>query len=124
MHIQSYKELQVWQRSIELVKEIYLRTNELPVAENYGLISQMRRSAISISSNIAEGYKRGQIGDYVRFLNITDGSAAELETQIIIAKDVYPKVDFLKSESLLCETQKMLITMIKKLNAKRCFSNP
>jgi len=123
MYIKSYKDLQVWQRSIELVKEIYLRTNDLPAAENYGLISQMRRSAISVPSNIAEGYKRGNIGDYIRFLNIADGSAAELETQIIIAKNIYHKVDFLKSESLLSETQKMLISMIKKLNVKRFLPN-
>lgn len=119
MYIQSFKDLQVWRRSIELVKEVYLRTNELPASENYGLISQMRRAAISISSNIAEGYKRGNIGDYIRFLNIADGSAAELETQIIIAKEIYQRVDFSISESLLCETQKMLITMIKKLDIKR-----
>lgn len=123
MYIKSYKELQVWQRSIELVKEIYLRTNELPSIENYGLISQMRRSAISISSNIAEGYKRGNLGDYIRFLNIADASAAELETQVIIAKDIYNNVNFFKSESLLDETQKMLITIIKKLNLKRQLPN-
>lgn len=118
VYIQSYKELIVWQRSIELVKEIYKITNEYPREEIYGLVSQMRRSSISIPSNIAEGYKRKSLGDYVRFLNIADGSAVELETQIIISKDIYKKINFTKTESLLEEVQKMLITLIKKLNSK------
>ena len=118
VYIQSFKELIVWQRSIELVKEIYRITNEFPREEMYGLVSQMRRSSISIPSNIAEGYKRKSLGDYVRFLNIADGSAAELETQIIISRDIYKEIDFSKAESLLEEVQKMLVVLIKKLNTK------
>src|SRR3989338_898159 len=117
VYIQSYKELIVWQRSIELVKEIYKITKKFPREEVYSLVSQMRRSSISIQSNIAEGYKRKSFGDYVRFLNIADGSAAELETQIIISKDIYKEIEFSKTESLLVEVQKMLITLIKKLNS-------
>jgi len=117
VYIQSYKELIVWQRSIELVKEIYKITKKFPREEVYSLVSQMRRSSISIPSNIAEGYKRKSFGDYVRFLNIADGSAAELETQIIISKDIYKEIEFSKTESLLVEVQKMLITLIKKLNS-------
>ena len=75
----------------------------------------MRRAAVAIPSNIAEGKKRKTRKDFLQFLRIADGSAAELETQIIIAKDLYFRIDFLKAEQLLEEVQKMLITMIKKL---------
>lgn len=77
----------------------------------------MRRCSVSIPSNIAEGYKRKSLGDYLRFLNIADGSAAELETQIIITKNNYP-LDTTKAESLLTEVQKMLFVLIKKLSEK------
>ena len=119
MYLESYKQLVVWQKSIELVKEVYKLTDNFPKSELYGLISQMRRCAVSVPSNIAEGYKRRNLGEYIQFLSIADASAAELETQIIIAKDLYLKLDFRKAESLLEEVQKMLITIIKKLAAKR-----
>ena len=79
----------------------------------------MRKSAISIPSNIAEGYKRRNLGEYVQFLSIADASSAELETQIFIAKELYPDVNFSKAGEILNEVQKMLITLIKKLSAKR-----
>lgn len=116
--LQSYKQLLVWQKSMTLVKEIYKATDNFPKSELYGLTSQMRRAAISIPSNIAEGYKRKNIGEYLQFLSIADASAAELETQIIIAKEIYKTVDFSKSESLLEEVQKMLFSMIAKLKVK------
>lgn len=119
MYIESYKQLTVWQKSIELVKEAYRLTDKFPKSELYGLVSQIRRCAVSVPSNIAEGYKRRNLGEYIQFLSVADASAAELETQIIIAKNLYLKLDFRKAESLLEEVQKMLITMIKKLNAKR-----
>ncbi len=119
MYIESFKELIVWQKSISLVKDIYKITNQFPKSELYGLTSQMRRSVVSIPSNIAEGYKRKNIGEYIQFLSIADASAAELETQIIIAKDLYKTISFDLSESLLLEVQKMLYTVIKTLNAKR-----
>ena len=115
MYIESFKQLTVWQKSITLVKEVYTTTDSLPRAELYGLVSQMRRCAVSIPSNIAEGKKRKTRKDFIQFLRIADGSAAELETQIIISKDLYPKADYSKISSLLEEVQKMLITIIKKL---------
>lgn len=115
MYVQSFKQLIVWQKSIELVKQVYSVTGQFPTSEIYGLSSQMRRSAISIPSNIAEGKKRKTKKDFLQFLRISDGSAAELETQIIISKDLYQNLDFSKGESLLEEVQKMLITMIKRL---------
>ena len=114
MYIESFKQLTVWQKSIRLVKEIYRVTDKFPASEMYGLVSQMRRAAISIPSNIAEGKKRKTKKDFLQFLRIADGSAAELETQIIIAKELFPKLDFSKAVSLLEEIQKMLITIIKK----------
>jgi len=119
MHIESYKQLVVWQRSIELVKEIYKITNQFPKAELYVMTTQMRRAVISIPSNIAEGYKRKNLREYIQFLSVADASAAELETQLIIAKDLYPDIDFSEAEKLLEEVQKMLITMINKLKTKR-----
>src|SRR3989338_7084511 len=82
----SYKQLVVWQRSIELVNEIYRITQNFPTIEKFGLVSQMRRCAVSIPSNIAEGYKRRKVGEYLHFLGIADASSAELETQLIISK--------------------------------------
>lgn len=119
MSIKSYKDLVVWQKSIELVKEIYKTTETMPKTEIYGLVSQMRRAAVSVPSNIAEGYKRKNLGEYIQFLSIADASAAELETQIIISRDLYPETDFSKSGNLLNEKQKMLFVIIKKLNDGR-----
>ena len=124
MQLESYKQLTVWQRSIELVKEIYKVTDGFPKSELYGLVSQMRRASISIPSNIAEGYKRKNLGEYIYFLSIADASAAELETQLIISKDLYNDVDFSLALSLLEEVQKMLIVLIRKLNSKPSTLNP
>jgi len=114
MYIESFKQLIVWQKSIKLVIEIYKTTENFPKSEIYELTSQMRRASVAIPSNIAEGKKRKTKKDFLHFLRIADGSGAELETQIVIAKELYPRLDFNKVESLLSEIQKMLITMIKK----------
>lgn len=118
MHIESYKELHVWQRGIELVQEVYRVTGKFPKSEMYALSLQMRRAAVSIPSNIAEGYKRRSLGEYIQFLGIADASAAELETQVVIAKDLYG-IDFTQTNLLLEEVQKMLTVMIRQLTAKR-----
>lgn len=117
--IQSHKDLTVCQRSIELVVETYTITNQLPKSEEYGLSSQMRRAAVAVPSNIAEGYRRKGLREYLQFLYIANASASELETQLIIAKKIYENVNYLKVESLLNEVLKMLTVMICKLNAKR-----
>lgn len=82
----------------------------------YTLSSQMRRAAISTPSNIAEGYKRKGLGEYLRFINIADASVAELETQIIIAEKLYPDINYETAKGLHTEVQKMLFVMIKKLS--------
>lgn len=114
--IREYKDLIVWQKSILLVKEIYVVTGLLPKEEVYNLSSQMRRAALSIPSNIAEGYCRRGKKEYMQFLGIASGSAAELETQIIVAKEIYPHLDYEKAESLLQEVRKMLFALLKKLS--------
>ncbi len=117
MYLKSYKELIVWQKAVMLVKEIYLLTNEFPKSEMYGITSQMRRSAVSIPSNIAEGYGRNSQKEYAQYYSIAYGSALELETQIIIAKELKftEKNLFIKSESLLEEVLKMLNVMRRKV---------
>lgn len=115
MYIESFKQLIVWQKSVELTIEIYRVSALFPKAELYGLVSQMRRASTAVPSNIAEGKKRGTRKDFLRFLRIADGSAAELETQIIISKRLFPQIVFAKCDSLLEEVQKMLTTMIKNL---------
>ena len=84
--IKSYKDLLIWQKGIQLVKEIYLICIDLPKDEVFGLQSQMKRAAISIPSNIAEGYGRNYTQNYIQFIKIARGLLLELETQIIISK--------------------------------------
>jgi four helix bundle protein len=98
-----------------LVKEMYLATKLMPKLETYILVSQMLRAAISVPSNIAEGFKRNHRAEYKQFLSIANASAGELETQILIAKDEYKNIDFNKCENLVIEIQKMLHTIILKL---------
>ena len=119
MGLESFKQLIVWQKSIDLVEEIYILTDHFPRHELYGLTSQMRRSAISIASNIAEGSKRKDIPEYLQFLRIADGSSAELETQITIAKRIYPNMTYTKVDGLITEVQKMLYQMRVSLTSKR-----
>lgn len=113
--VDSFKDLIVWQKSMMLVKDIYKLTSELPKEETYGLKSQMRRCAVSIPSNIAEGSRRGSRKDFAQFLRISMGSASELETQILLSKDLYSEVDYGKTEAQLIEIQKMLMVLIKRL---------
>ncbi len=122
--IESYKKLIVWEKAIELVENIYKLTAEFPKDETYGLSSQMKRAAVSIPSNIAEGYKRKGLGEYLHFLSIADGSAAELETQLLIAEKLFTKINFKKALAILEEIQKMLYALIKKLNPKPYTLNP
>lgn len=109
----------MWQRSVELATEIYTLTEKFPKEEIFGLSSQMRRAAVSISSNIAEGRHRGSRKDFINFLRISFSSGAELETQIEIAKNVIKLTssEYLKADKLLSEVMKMLNVMIRKLNS-------
>lgn len=86
--IRSYKDLTVWQKAREFVKKIYVVSKGFSREETYGLTQQIRRAAISVPSNIAEGYGRGSRKDYVRFLHMARGSLYELETQLFLAQDM------------------------------------
>jgi len=88
--IKSYRDLEVWQRGIQVTKEVYLLTRRLPKDDRYGLSIQMRRSAVSIPSNIAEGHAQ-TTQQFKRHLAIAMGSLAELETQLILSADLYPE---------------------------------
>jgi four helix bundle protein len=92
----SYQDLEVWKLSIALVKEIYLITEKFPKSESYGLTNQIRRAAVSIPSNIAEGQGRNSSKEFRQFLSIALGSVAETETQLIIAKEI----NFLRNDEL------------------------
>ena len=115
--IQTYRDLDIWNAGIDLVKEIYKLTEKFPKEEMYGLSAQMRRSAISIPSNVAEGFRRHHNKEYRQFLYITLGSSAELETQITIAKEL--KYIQKEQEAMLLEKLdhicRMTSNLIKKL---------
>lgn len=115
--IKSFKDLLIWQNGIQLVEDIYKVSKALPKEEIYGLQSQLRRSAVSIPSNIAEGFARFHNREYRQFLYIALGSCAELTTQIIIAK----RLKYIKeanAKNILSEIEeisKMTMSLIKKL---------
>ena len=119
-YLQSYKELIVWQKSMELAREIYLLTKNFPKSELYGIVMQIRRAVVSIPSNIAEGYGRKSTKEFIQFSTIAYGSLLELETQLILSKQLkfVEEIKFIRSEQLLEEISKMLRSMIMKLKAK------
>jgi four helix bundle protein len=116
-NIKSYKDLIVWQKGYELVKQVYKITAKLPQSEIFALQSQMRRSAVSIVSNIAEGSSRKTRNDYCQFMHIAYGSTSELETQLFICRDLY-NIDINESILLLTEVSKMLRVIINKLEPR------
>ena len=109
----SYRDLIVWQKSMDLVVEVYKLAEKLPKQEAYGLSDQMRRAAVSIPSNIAEGHGRNSKNDFIRFLSIAQGSRAELETQM----DICVRLNFLTTEEiaamedLATQIIKMIVSM-------------
>jgi len=118
MKVKSYKELKVWKKGVEIVDRIYEITEDFPKKELYVLTSQMQRSAISIPSNIAEGFARGHTAEYRQFLRTALGSCAELETQLIIAHrrnyTTQTKTDSLQEN--LDHESRMIMNLIKSLN--------
>ena len=116
MDIKTHKDLNVWKRSIEFVTKIYSITTKFPYEEKYGLVQQMRRSAVSIPSNIAEGAARHSIKEYIQFLYISLSFLSELETQLIISEKLKFITDHKKQ--LLDELvviRKQLLALIKSL---------
>ena len=115
--LKNFQDLRIWQIGIEVVKDIYILTKKFPKEELYGLTSQMRRSAISIPSNIAEGFRRYHNKEYRQFLYIALGSCAELETQIIIANELdyineTNKTELIEKIKYIC---RMTVKLVNKL---------
>jgi len=115
--IKTFRDLRVWQKGIDLVKNIYKITRDFPKEEQYGLTSQLRRAAISIPSNIAEGFRRRSGKEHKQFLNIALGSCAEIETQLVISKELSYINDHIETE--LMETLNhicgMIVNLVKKI---------
>lgn len=113
----KFKELKVWQKGRQLVKEAYLASKIFPKEETYGITSQVRRCVVSIPANIAEGCGRNSNADFNRFLDIANGSAFELETLLILCSDLefLSESEFLKLDSQLQEIQKMIYNFKKSL---------
>ena len=118
--IKSYKDLLIWQKGIEIVKENYMLCDNLPDKEVYGLQSQMKRAAVSIPSNIAEGYGRNYTQNYIQFIKIARGSLLELETQVIISKelDFINEIQSSNVLNLIIEENKMLNAFINSISNK------
>lgn len=117
--MRNFKKLQVWQKSITLVEIVYRISEPMPETEKYGLTSQMRRSAVSIPSNIAEGSCRESSKDYAYLLRVALGSAFELETQIYICHKLryLKQKDFIHLDKNITEIQKMLSGLYNKVKA-------
>ncbi len=110
--MQSHQDLIVWKKSMEYVTNIYMVTRDYPKEEFFGIVSQMRRAAVSIPSNIAEGYGRLYGKETVKFLSNARGSASELETQIIISRNLGFAAD-----DKLVELQKQIVEILRMLSA-------
>ncbi len=116
----SYKDLLVWQKGIDLVKRIYQITAKFPADEKFGLVAQMRRAAVSVPSNIAEGQARHTTGQFVQFISNAEGSVAELDTQLIIAVELgyCEQAEVGDAFELISELRKMLNALRRKLSEK------
>ena len=121
MDIKSYKDMIVWQKSMDLAIEIYKLVKLLPKEEIYALSDQMRRAAVSIPSNIAEGQSRNKTKEFIQFLCIARGSNSELFTQLLICEKVgyLSENQTLYAKSASSEISKMLVALINKLSAER-----
>jgi four helix bundle protein len=113
----SFKDLRVWQDSMLLAKLVYQHARRLPSDERYGLAAQLKRSAVSVPSNIAEGYGRNNRGEYIQFLGFALGSLAELETQVILASELFSDFGDPEIDAHLNRVGKMLTRLKQSLQA-------
>jgi len=117
--MKTHKDLIVWQKSIDFVTKVYKETGSFPKQEMYGLISQLRRAAVSVPSNIAEGAARKTDKEYVRFLFIARASASEIETQLLISENLgYIKIGENNLKEDLLSISKMLTALIHKISQR------
>lgn len=113
----SFKDLVVWQRAVQMSLEIYKLTASFPASERFGLTNQLRRASVSVASNIAEGYGKSSRGEYLLFLGHARGSNGEVQTQLIISKGLAfgTEESLQQAESLSNEVGRMLVVMMRKL---------
>jgi four helix bundle protein len=118
--LRNFRELDVWRRAFEFCRRIYAATAQFPMDERFGLTSQLRRAAVSVASNIAEGYNRGSTSDYVRFLNMARGSTAEIQTQLLLAQALGFSEHALIEPMLddIAAIERMLAAMIRSLRTR------
>ncbi len=123
---ESFRNLAVWQRAIELTLAVYELTSSFPVSERFGLTNQSRRAAVSVASNIAEGYGRSTKGEYVQLLGHALGSNSEVETQLVIAKALGfgSKQSMSATEGLCSDVGRLLGALMKSLRAKSVTASP
>lgn len=116
----NFKELIVWQKSRSLVKDVYKLTQKFPADERFGLAQQIRRASVSVSSNIAEGSGRGTNNDFLHFIDIANGSAFEVETQLYLALDLeyISQTEFEEITSKLLDVEKLIYNFKKSLLKK------
>lgn len=116
---ETFRELVVWQRSIQMTMAVYKLTSNFPADERFGLTNQLRRASVSVASNIAEGYGRATTGEYIQFLGHARGSNCEVQTQLVIASGLGFGSDEerTKSERLSVEVGLMLVAIMNKLQA-------
>jgi len=113
--ISSFRDLKIWQNGLTIAQETYSLTQKLPKEELFGLVSQMRRASVSVPSNIAEGRSRSSRKDFSQFLRIALGSLAELETQLLLTKNLYEHINIDNVMQMVHEEQRMISGMIKSL---------
>ena len=124
--VQNYKDLEVWKKSVVFTTDLYKLTSQFPDTERYGLTSQIRRATTSVAANIAEGWGRGSTGEYIQFLTVARGSLMELETHLIVARNLH----FLKPEEFGAVSKqvedigKMLNRLISALKGRRSGGAP
>lgn len=116
--IKNHKDLDIWILSMDLVTKVYVLTSDYPSTEKFGLIAQMRRAAVSIPSNIAEGFARQTTKELIQFLYISNGSLSELETQLLISKNLNFVKDIESFEDIIIRIRKMISKLISKLKEK------
>lgn len=118
--MRGYRELKVWQRSMDLVEESYRLTTTFPKHELYGLTSQLRRAAVSVAANIAEGHGRDHLREYLHFLSVANGSLMELETHLLIGRRMNYLLPDDEKSVLLCaaEVGRMLAGLVRALKRR------
>ncbi|HEU5412049.1 MAG TPA: four helix bundle protein [Candidatus Acidoferrales bacterium] len=118
--IRNYRDLLVWQKAMSLVEEVYQLTSRFPSDERFGLVAQLRRAAVSIPSNIAEGQARKSTREFVQFLSLAEGSLAEVDTQLLLSErlGLCAEHDVRRLFSIIEEIRKMLMALSARLNER------